>query len=192
MTNATSGLDDETLKRAAAVFAQKGYHGTSITDLCAALGLSRSSLYYYIGSKEELLEHMHKAFIDPLLARLNEAVSTATDARHALELFSRVLMESIATEQELVMVFFDQFAPNTNKNSLVESSRAQLTSLLESLIARAQQENHLKAMDTKIAAMAFLGMHNWAVRWYRPTGNLTPDQISSTFMSMLLHGWASN
>src|SRR6516162_7722643 len=43
------------LKTAAAIFAQKGYHSTSIRDISRATGMSLSGLYYYFTSKEELL-----------------------------------------------------------------------------------------------------------------------------------------
>ena len=43
------------LKTAAAIFAEKGYHSTSIRDIARATKMSLSGLYYYFKSKEELL-----------------------------------------------------------------------------------------------------------------------------------------
>ncbi len=43
------------LQTAAAIFADKGYHDTSIRDISRATGISLSGLYYYFRSKEELL-----------------------------------------------------------------------------------------------------------------------------------------
>src|SRR6185437_9287685 len=44
------------LKRAAArLFAEKGYHGTSVGDLAEALGVQKGSLYAHIESKSDLL-----------------------------------------------------------------------------------------------------------------------------------------
>src|SRR6266496_1484504 len=39
----------------AKVFAERGYHATSTTELCEANGIGKGALYYYIGSKEQLL-----------------------------------------------------------------------------------------------------------------------------------------
>src|SRR3569623_3271010 len=39
----------------ARIFAQGGYHGTGIAELCEANDLGKGALYHYIGSKEELL-----------------------------------------------------------------------------------------------------------------------------------------
>src|SRR5262249_16663369 len=43
------------LKTSAAVFAEKGYHSTSMRDISRATKMSLSGLYYYFKSKEELL-----------------------------------------------------------------------------------------------------------------------------------------
>jgi TetR/AcrR family transcriptional repressor of nem operon len=46
---------DTALERAMEVFWSKGYEATSLDDLCAATGLSRSSLYASFGGKRDLL-----------------------------------------------------------------------------------------------------------------------------------------
>src|SRR5580704_1083853 len=47
---------EEFLTKAADVFEKKGYAQTTIQDLAQALELSRSALYHYFKSKEEILE----------------------------------------------------------------------------------------------------------------------------------------
>src|SRR5881227_2813380 len=45
----------ELTRAAARLFAEKGYHGTSVGDLADALGLQKGSLYSHIESKADLL-----------------------------------------------------------------------------------------------------------------------------------------
>jgi AcrR family transcriptional regulator len=45
---------DEALEKALEVFWQKGYEGTSLTDLTKAMGINKPSLYSTFGNKEEL------------------------------------------------------------------------------------------------------------------------------------------
>src|SRR2546428_13651523 len=46
---------DHLLARAAKVFAERGYHSTTMRDLAAASGRSLAGMYYYVKGKEELL-----------------------------------------------------------------------------------------------------------------------------------------
>ena len=46
---------DELAAVAARLFAERGYHGTSMADLADAMGLQKGSLYSLTGSKQDLL-----------------------------------------------------------------------------------------------------------------------------------------
>ena len=45
----------ELTRQAARLFAEKGYHGTSIGDLAGAMGVQKGSVYAHIESKQDLL-----------------------------------------------------------------------------------------------------------------------------------------
>ena len=51
-------MEGELFEQAAALFAEKGFAGTTLQDIANAMGLSRPSLYHYIQSKDELLERL--------------------------------------------------------------------------------------------------------------------------------------
>ena len=50
-----SARRSELTRQAARLFAEQGYHGTSISDLADALGVQKGSLYHHIESKQDLL-----------------------------------------------------------------------------------------------------------------------------------------
>jgi TetR/AcrR family transcriptional regulator, cholesterol catabolism regulator len=51
----------------AKVFAERGYHATSTTELCEANGIGKGALYYYIGSKEQLLAAINDRVMDEVM-----------------------------------------------------------------------------------------------------------------------------
>src|SRR5437879_2044814 len=51
----------------ASIFAERGYHATSMQELCEANAVGKGALYYYIGSKEQLLVAIHDRVMDEVM-----------------------------------------------------------------------------------------------------------------------------
>src|SRR6266567_8191966 len=68
------GMSDrrgELTRTAARLFAERGYHGTSLADLAEALGIQKASLYHHIASKEDLLWDVARGGADAFHAGLD-------------------------------------------------------------------------------------------------------------------------
>ena len=61
---------EQLFNTAASLFAEKGYHGTSISDLAQAMGMRKGSLYHYFKSKEELLFRLLDEYITEALTEI--------------------------------------------------------------------------------------------------------------------------
>jgi len=69
---------EEALDRALQVFWRKGYEGTSLPDLTAAMGINRPSLYAAFGNKEELFRKALDRYIAGPGAYVREALNEPT------------------------------------------------------------------------------------------------------------------
>src|SRR5438045_9613210 len=65
---------DHFLSRAAKVFADQGYHSTTMRDLAAATGMSLAGMYYYVRGKEELLHRIQERCFKRVLAGAERAL----------------------------------------------------------------------------------------------------------------------
>ena len=75
----------EIMSAAAALFAQRGFHGVSIDDIGAAAGLSGPGIYRHFPSKEAVLAQMLLDISERLLEEGGRRASAATDAQEALD-----------------------------------------------------------------------------------------------------------
>ena len=66
------------LKTSAKIFAEKGFHHTSVRDISRATKMSLSGLYYYFTTKEELLYLIQERCFVTLLQRWEQAVGPQT------------------------------------------------------------------------------------------------------------------
>ena len=75
---------DRLLAEAAAIFARKGYHSTTMRDIAAETEVSLAGLYYYFKAKEEILFLISERCFDAVIARGEKAVATEASAEERL------------------------------------------------------------------------------------------------------------
>src|SRR6266516_7414065 len=71
---------------AARLFAERGYHPTSVADIVAALGVGKGVFYWYFASKEELLSELLKSSNHELRKRQQQAMGDEVDPVRRIEL----------------------------------------------------------------------------------------------------------
>src|SRR4029078_12431786 len=74
------------LKTSAAIFAEKGYHSTSMRDISRATRMSLSGLYYYFKSKDELLFLIQDYCFSAVLDGVRKLIAGGGDPIRRLEL----------------------------------------------------------------------------------------------------------
>src|SRR5436309_6040611 len=96
---------DELTRQAARLFAQKGYHGTSIGEIAEALGVQKGSLYAHIKSKQDLLyETMREgaAAFHAGLDAIPENLPATEKIREALRSHLRVVADQLDVATDFV------------------------------------------------------------------------------------------
>lgn len=80
---------DAALIRAMELFWERGFEGTSISDLTAAMGINAPSLYAAFGSKEQLFREAVAYYNDPARCPTGQALASQPTARGAIEALLR-------------------------------------------------------------------------------------------------------
>ena len=88
---------DTLLAAAAEVFAERGYHETSMRDLARSAGISLAGVYYYVQSKEELLFLIQSRNFEAVIAGMREALDGVTDPLERIARFIDNHLDYFAT-----------------------------------------------------------------------------------------------
>jgi len=177
----------EVTREAAKLFAQKGYHGTSIGDIAEALGVQKGSLYAHIASKEDLLyETMREgaAAFHGALDAIPEDAPVPEKIRLALRGHLRVVAEQL----EVATVFVQEwrYLQGERRDEIV-AERRRYEERIRELFREGRELGELRAdLDDGAAALLLLSAANWAYTWLRP-GRDT-DELADRFHALLLDG----
>ncbi len=95
---------EEILAAAAALFARRGFHGVTIDDIGAAVGMSGPGLYRHFPGKEAVLAQLLVAVSERLLAEGSRRVTTAADPAAALDALLSGHISFALTQPDLITV----------------------------------------------------------------------------------------
>lgn len=149
----------EILDIAASLFARNGFHGTSMDDLGAAVGLSGPALYRYFAGKEAILSAMLVDISERLLAGGQERVEAHDDPRERLEALVRFHVDFALDDPDLIDVQArDMDAMADDDRRTVRRLQAQYVALwVEAVVAC---RPGLPADSARAAAHAVFGLIN--------------------------------
>jgi AcrR family transcriptional regulator len=177
----------ELVRQAARLFAEKGYHGTSIGDLAEAMGVQKGSLYAHISSKADLLwEVAHEGAVafHAALDEIPEDVSPSERIRLALRAHLRVVAEQL----DVATVFVREWRYlEGDRLSEFVRERRRYEERFRALFREGRELGELRPdLDDGTAALLALSAANWAYTWLRP--GTDTDALADTFFHDLLEG----
>lgn len=175
---------------ASRLFAERGYHATSMQDLTDAIGLQRGALYHYINAKKDLLYLIHDRLIQPLNERLRDIDSREEPPEVALREIAHALMQTIHDQRDQVTVFLHEWKAIRGDEgwASVRDSRREFETMVERALERGVEEGVFSLDNVRIATLGFLGMMNYAYTWIEPDGEWDADYIADQFADMYLNG----
>jgi AcrR family transcriptional regulator len=175
----------------AKVFAERGYHNTSTIELCEANQLGKGALYYYIGSKEQLLAAVHDRVMDEVMLGANRVATAGGSPPDQLAMLGEELLDVIVRYPDHVWVFLHEFPALTGANAdQFRKRRREYERRVESVFEAGAELSYFRQLDPRLAARAWLGMHNYTYLWLKADGPLSAKQVASSFADIFVRGIA--
>ena len=177
----------ELTRTAARLFAEKGYHGTSIGDLAEAMGVQKGSLYAHIESKADLLWEVARegsAAFHAALDGVPEEGPVVERIRGALRAHLRVVSEQL----DVATVFVREWRYlDGERRAEFVAERRRYEERFRALFREGRELGELRTdLDDATAALLALSSVNWAYTWLRPGSDT--DELADRFTALLLDG----
>lgn len=150
------------IRSAAAIFAEKGFHGSSTRDIAEHLGIKQGSLYYYFKSKEEALGEVCLFGIQDYVQHMTAIA--ASDQSFEAKIVATITshLTSYRERNEALKVYNDErlYLPEEKRSrlkTLGSGYRQQLEQIFEDGIQSGEVRS---TTDCHFAAQAVIGMCN--------------------------------
>lgn len=195
MPKATTSKYDEqrnqAIRAAAAVFAEKGFHGSSTRDIAERLGIRQGSLYYYFKSKEEALGEVCLYGIENYVSRMRSIA--ASDQPFEARLFATVTshLNCYRERNEALKVHNDErlYLP-VEKRRRLKALGSDYRRMLEDIFEEGVHEGAVReGTDCHFAAQAVIALCNaWGDHIVRDP-ELDVVEIAQKCTDLLINGF---
>jgi AcrR family transcriptional regulator len=178
------------LSESARLFALSGYKGTSMRDIAAACGISKSLLYHHFADKDEIFARIAlgstRELCEFVTDRIPEDATPSQRIRAFMigtaEYFHRYRWAWLASTSS----FWSDPEARRQKERMMWRDRYE--GLLRTLLSEAIEAGEMRPMDVSHAGRLILSSLNWMHRWYKPEKGLTAMQIAESYFDMIFNG----
>ena len=152
----------QAIRSAAAVFAEKGFHGSSTRDIAEHMGIKQGSLYYYFDSKEEALGEVCLYGIEDYVEHMKDISSGEQSFEQKLVATITSHLSSYRERNEALKVYNDErlYLPEEKRRNL-KTLGSTYRQMLEGIFEEGVQSGVLRdSIDCHFAAQAVIGICN--------------------------------
>ena len=177
------------LKQAAVYFADHGYDRASVNGVASACGISKSLIYHYYDSKEQLLFDILHSHLTALYEGLI-ALQPAADPEVQLRQLVRKLLQMYrgADAEHRLQLQSTTALPEAQRHILANIQRSIVNEFSQAICAAApdylgQASDHLRPLT-----MSLFGMVNWFYLWNQPGRGMSRESYADLATEILLGG----
>jgi TetR/AcrR family transcriptional regulator, cholesterol catabolism regulator len=177
----------ELTRQAARLFAERGFHGTSMGDIADALGVQKGSLYSLTGSKQQLLYETMRAGAEAFHAAL-DAIPDDLPAVDRVRLALRGHLRVVAEQLDVATVFTREWRYlEGDEREGILAERRRYEERFRTLFREGVEAGELRPdLDAGAAALLVLSAANWAYTWLRPEGDT--EELADRFTGIIVEG----
>jgi TetR/AcrR family transcriptional regulator, cholesterol catabolism regulator len=184
----------EIIRAAGEVFRRHGYRGTKIGDIAEAVSMDRATIYYYVGSKEELF---HQAVGDAVERNCLHAEAILAGPGTPTEKLRTLVVDLMVSYAEsypyLYLYIQEDLGPQAGRSQWGRTM-ARFNKRYENTVVAIVEDGVADgtfhtATEPWVIAYGILGMVAWSNRWFSPeTSSVPAREIGEAYAATVLGG----
>jgi AcrR family transcriptional regulator len=169
----------DVVKAAGRLFADRGYHGTSMRELGKELGLLGSSLYSHVDSKQDLLVDVVAEGAQLFDASAVRALALEGPASERLDALIGGHVDVVIDNIDVARTFLNEARMlDAEHRSPILQARDHYEEAFRTVIRQGIIDGSFASeVDPKTASIFILSILNAIERWYQPTGEIDREAL---------------
>lgn len=184
------------LSQAAKLFNTKGSRATTLLDIAESLGLTKTSLYYYVKTKEELIYQCYMATLDRHHKALDDAAVEYATPVERTKAFFRMHFESwlsaVEGESSHIAVLLEIASLKGDHRKKVEARYIKMFKRLRENIRDGIDDGSIRACDSTSVTRAMIGSVDWVFSWLHQIPREHIPEVAEHAWNILWEGLSSD
>ncbi len=178
------------LRAAVRMFNAQGFHATSLDDVAASLGVSKPTIYHYLGNKDQVLFECVTRGLEQLNDAAEAVRAVPGTGLDRLGSFLRLYAEIIMDDFGRCVIRTADEALSAESAARFRALKREIDDALRAMISDGVADGSIDAPDIRLTAFTLAGALNWPARWHRTEGSESAETIATTMVDILTNGLA--
>ena len=170
------------------LFNERGFHAASLDDVAASLGVSKPTIYHYLGNKEQVLIECVGRGLDSLRAAIETARDEPGSGLDRLRRFMLCYAENVMDDFGRCVIRTGEECLSAEGAARFRARKREIDDALRSMIEAAIADGSMEPADVRMTAFTLAGALNWTARWHSSAGEWTPARIAEHVVTTLMRG----
>lgn len=187
-TRSAEARREAILHAAAQAFVENGYGATSVDDIAERLGVSKPTLYYHVGGKQELLGASFSLALDAYSDAVEDVTESGVTGRERLHQVVQKYVEITTTVHGRCLHRVPDVELTPEVRDRLRAVKRKVDACIRDLLREGVRDGSLRSADIRMSTFAISGAMNSIAQWYSPSGKLSPEEIAERLWDSFAEG----
>ena len=187
--NKTLNQKEKIINCAALLFAKYGYNATSIKSIAESCKVSKSLIYHYYFSKEDMLYDIAQSHINKLISIIDDCsrLKFETNQLKLKKIISQFMIEYKTSKNRHKILIQDIEFLKPSRQKKIKSLQMKVVRSVAGILKKINPQID-EVKDLIPVTMGLFGMINWTFTWINPSGKMTYKDVSDLFTNIFING----
>ncbi len=187
----TELIHEEILDAASRLIAARGFRAVTVDDISAAMGFTKSIVYYYMKNKNEILWRIFERIDSTYAKGLEEVLKSGGSPTELLSRIVKMHSLNVMLHQEWSTIYNrDENELTPEQHATVTANRRKYNKQIQELYARGVASGEFRNTTPFLAVSCLIGACNWPYTWFKPSSKYNAEEVATAFADQLIKGVA--